>query len=111
MPKSEMTMIKSGSLRSKMERIMFEEYISRCRKSNVWGYTNNGKKVVIRYWANSKVTMEQRLEFFAHEIGHHMGKAYNDRVKEEKKAREFEVTAVIAHRLAKAILKEKRANK
>jgi peptide deformylase len=55
--------------------------------------------------------MEQLLEFFAHEIGHHMGKAYNDRVKEEKKAREFEVTAVIAHRLAKAILKEKRANK
>jgi hypothetical protein len=35
MPKSEMTMIKSGSLRSKMERITFEEYISRCRKSNV----------------------------------------------------------------------------
>lgn len=111
LPYPEMVIQKSGSLRSKMQKMTFEEYIERCRASKIWGYTNNGRKIVIRYWISPKAKIEDILEFFAHEIGHHMGKKYANHLKEEEKAREFEVTAVVAYRLAKDILKKKRANK
>jgi len=111
MPGKEIVMDKSGSLKSKMKRMTFEDYIDHCKCSRVWGYTNSGKKIVIRYWMSKDATLEDVLEFFAHEIGHHLGKKYSNHIKEEKKAREFEVAAIVAYRLAKSVLKEKRANK
>ena len=111
MPMAEPVIQKSSVLTTKWERMTFEEYIDRCRGRKIWGYTNPGRKIVIRYWMSPKATIEDVMEFMAHEIGHHMGKKYVDYAKEEIKAREFEVTALVAYRLAKSIVKEKRSNK
>ena len=96
-------------LKGKKYHVTWNEYLKRIReKSKIWGITNSGKKLVIRYWVSSEATEKDIIEFFAHEIGHHMGRAYVDEMLEEKKAVSYERVAGLAYDIAKLVQKEDR---
>ncbi len=73
------------------------------RACGFWGFTETlAKPPIIHYWHDGKQTHEQMLIFFAHEMGHCMGKPIKGKQfwPEEERADEYAAVAVLAMKAA-----------
>ena len=71
-----------------------EEFKGDIVEQGIWGFVEDG---VIHIWYNETATPSVIINFFAHEIGHMVGKPYKDLVKEENRACLFGSVAEMAY--------------
>ena len=71
-----------------------EEFKEDIVEQGIWGFVEDG---VIHIWYNETATPSVIINFFAHEIGHMVGKPYKDLVKEENRACLFGSVAEMAY--------------
>ena len=71
-----------------------EEFKGDIVEQGIWGFVEDG---VIHIWYNETATPSVIINFFAHEIGHMVGKPYTDLVKEENRACLFGSVAEMAY--------------
>ena len=71
-----------------------EEFKEDIVEQGIWGFVEDG---VIHIWYNETATPSVIINFFAHEIGHMVGKPYTDLVKEENRACLFGSVAEMAY--------------
>ena len=86
----------------KIHDITEDEMIDAVTREGLWGFTdtNTGK---IYYWADKKSDKRKLIQFFAHEIGHNVGRRYKSVVREELRADEYANVALLAFDMASKI--------
>lgn len=97
------TMTADGKIRD-MDK---KEFVEAIEHNGIWGFVDKPKNTIY-IWAKESTPVETLVGFFAHEIGHTVGKPFVSVLKEENRVEEYAVVAKEAYKLAVSVSKEER---
>lgn len=79
-------------------QVEFGDIYESVKEMGVWGWVDEDN--LIHFWANKNASIGDLVHFFAHEIGHRIGKPCKDDLKEELRAETYGDAAELAYKLA-----------
>ena len=82
--------------------ITYRQQAEAMKSQGVWGWID--LQFVIHFWWNGKVPFNELIHFFAHEIGHRVGVAEKDDLKEELRAETYGYTASLAFQFCNELI-------
>lgn len=80
-------------------KISFSQLKEMIENNGYWGFALT-EEVEIHYWVKNNVAKKDLIFFFAHELGHIIGKADKDDLQEELRADSYAKVALKAYELA-----------